>query len=369
MDMKQAIVNIGDLNYLGGVFQKAREEKQLSIVYLGGSITQGCNATSEDKRYVDISAGWWKRNFPETQVTYFNAGIGATTSQYGAARAAGHVLDKKPDLVFVEFSVNDDDTMEFMETYESLIRILLKDSGVKAVVLINNLFYDTGANAQGIHNAVGFHYKLPIVSMRDYMYPQILNGDIKLSDYTDDMLHPKDLGHKTIAELVMTLLDEELRLFDKSQGYQGKPKLPVKLTRCRYENASIYRNNDPEHIPELEGFEVDTHEGWHFCDPFQNGWIAAKAGSRFSMKVTGNIIGLQWRRSMKKPAPIAHAFIDGDETNKVILDSNFEEDWGDLCCLTILTENAGPGEHTVTVVLDQEGQDVDFMIISVITAD
>lgn len=51
-----------------------------------------------------------------------------------------HVLDKQPDLVFVEFSVNDSSSPLFMETYESLVRRLLKAESVKAVVLINNLF-------------------------------------------------------------------------------------------------------------------------------------------------------------------------------------------------------------------------------------
>ena len=52
-------------------------------------------------------------------------------------------------------------------------RRLLKAESVKAVVLINNLFYDTGTNAQGIHNAVGLHYDLPIVSVRNYIFPEI----------------------------------------------------------------------------------------------------------------------------------------------------------------------------------------------------
>ena len=77
---------------------------------------------------------------------------------------------------------------------------------------------------------------------------------------------------------------------------------------------------------------------------------------------------LQWKRTIKHPAPIAAAIIDGNE--KYVLDANFEETWGDLCALTTLTENAGAGKHTVEIVVEEEGcEDNEFMLISVITAD
>ncbi len=363
-----SIVNMGDINYLAGAFKKAEEEKKLSIVYLGGSITQGCNATTEDKRYVDLSAQWWKRTFKDAETSYFNAGIGATTSQYGAARAEEHVLSKKPDVVFVEFSVNDEGSVKFMETYESLVRRLLSDENVKAVVLINNLFYDTGVNAQGVHNAVGKHYSLPIVSVRDYVYPQITEGLIDPKEYTDDMLHPTDIGHALIAELICGLLEKEYEVYKNTESFTGKPELPPKLTRCRYEDAVILNNKNS--APKLSGFTADTHLSEYLSDPFKNGWTASKKGDSITFEVSGSIIMIQWRKTIKQPAPVAYAVIDGDEKSKVRLDANFDETWGDLCCLTTLTDKAdGSRPHTLTITIDTEGQASDFMLVSVICSD
>lgn len=367
MNNNVSIVNLGDINYMAGVFEQIERENKINIVYLGGSITQGCNADSEDLRYVNLSAQWWNEKFPDAEVSFFNAGIGATTSQFGAARAESHVLSRDPDLVFVEFSVNDSDTLQFMETYESLIRRLLKYDSVKAVVLINNLFYDTGDNAQGIHNAVGLHYKLPIVSVRDYIYPEILMGNIDLSQYTDDMLHPKNIGHKMIADLIKNLLETEYKYY-KKLGFKKKPQLPEKLTECRYENAEIYQNTNCK--PILKGFSADTHISEIFCDPFKNGWVASEEGNSITFEAVGNILMLQWKRTINQPAPVANVVIDGDEKKKIVLDANFEETWGDLCCLTTLTENAGSGKHTVTVTIEKAGKaDSEFMLISLITAD
>ena len=363
-DYNTSIVSLGDANYLSAVFDKAEKEKELSIVYLGGSITQGCHAQTEDKRYVNLSAKWWEKSFPETKLSFFNAGIGATTSQFGAARADEHVLDKKPDLVFVEFSVNDDNTQLFRETYESLIRKLLKAQSVKAVVVINNLFYEDGHNAQEIHNEIAKHYGLPIVSVRDYIYPHIASGEEKREDYTTDMLHPNDKGHAMIASLICNLLDKEL---ENRVSEPVKPTLKAPVTASRYEDAVRYQNKSLN--IKSEGFTADTHEASQWCDPFKDGWTGWKKGAKISFLVKGSIIMIQWRRTINKPAPKAYAVIDGRYNERVILDANFDEDWGDLCALTTISSNAGSGLHTLDIVIDEEGREESpFMVISVISA-
>ena len=364
-DKNVSIMNIGSMGYLPQVFKKIENEKKLNIVYLCGSITMGCNATRTELRYVDRSAKWWQTNFPDAEISYFNAGIGATTSQFGVARVQEHVLDKQPDLVFVEFSVNDSSSPLFMETYESLVRRLLKAESVKAVVLINNLFYNTGTNAQGIHNAIGLHYDLPIVSVRNYIFPEIQLGNVCLADHTADMLHPTDLGHKMIADLICNLLDTEYSYY-KKLGAEKKPSLPEPFTASRYEDAQRFQNYSCS--PVMEGFEPDTHAAEQWSDPFKGGWIAHKQGSCIKFNVSGSIIMLQYRKTINKPAPVAYAVIDGDRQNKVLLDANFDEDWGDLCCLDEIYSGA-KGEHTVEIVIDTEGKEnSDFMLISVITA-
>lgn len=368
MAANDVIVNKGDLSYLGNVFRKAEMEEKLSIVYLGGSITQGCNARTEDKRYVNQSFEWWKEKFPKAEIEMFNAGIGATTSQYGSARAEEHVLSRKPDVVFVEFSVNDEDTDFFKETYESLVRRLLSADSVKAVVIINNLFYDSGRNAQRVHNEIGLHYGLPIVSVRNYAWPRLESGEIDPKVYTDDNLHPTDIGHTMIADLIKSLLDANYEDYINGAEFGVKPALADKLTACRYEDAKIFRNTNC--TPVLDGFAVDKTTGEFFSFPFKDGWTGSRKGASITFEAEGSILILQWRRTITQPAPIAYAIIDGDETNRIKLDANFDETWGDLSCLTTLTENAEKGvKHSVKVIIDEEGSASDFMVMSLITAD
>jgi hypothetical protein len=50
---------------------------------------------------------WFRGQFPSAKVSEINAAIGGTGSDLGAFRLKHDVLDQSPDLLFVEFAVND----------------------------------------------------------------------------------------------------------------------------------------------------------------------------------------------------------------------------------------------------------------------
>lgn len=52
-----------------------------------------------------------KDTFPEDDFEFVNAGIGGTDSYLGVHRVNKGVLEYEPDLVLVEFSVNDEDSL------------------------------------------------------------------------------------------------------------------------------------------------------------------------------------------------------------------------------------------------------------------
>ena len=107
--------------------------------------------------YAYLVYEWWKKSFPNAAFSFVNGGIGGTTSHYGGARAWKDVLCYRPDIVTVDFSVNDDANEFFEETYEGTLRRLLAAPSAPAVVVLNNVFYDTGKNAQDYHNRIADH--------------------------------------------------------------------------------------------------------------------------------------------------------------------------------------------------------------------
>lgn len=102
--------------------KKAMAGEDITVGFLGGSITQGRLSSTPKTCYAYLVYQWWCNTFPQSNITYVNAGIGGTTSQFGVARADSDLLSKDIDFTVVEFSVNDDDNPHFLETYEGLIR-------------------------------------------------------------------------------------------------------------------------------------------------------------------------------------------------------------------------------------------------------
>lgn len=83
----------------------------------------------------------------------------------------------------------------------------------------------------------------------------------------------------------------------------------------------------------------------------------------------GRCIALKYRRTIRKPAPKALAFVDGDREHGVILDGNFDEDWGDCLAMQVLLEDEVPGRHRVTVRLaEAEAVETPFYLVSVLLA-
>ena len=75
--------------------KKAIQGEDITVGFLGGSITQGCNASAPETCYAYLVYQWWCEKFPKSKIAYINAGIGGTTSQFGAARAESDLLSKK----------------------------------------------------------------------------------------------------------------------------------------------------------------------------------------------------------------------------------------------------------------------------------
>ncbi|MDE5597723.1 MAG: SGNH/GDSL hydrolase family protein, partial [Lachnospiraceae bacterium] len=97
-----------DITRLQNCMKRAENGEELTIGFLGGSITQGSVATTPEKTYAYRVFTWWEKTFPNAKFNYVNGGIGGTTSHYGVSRAVTDLLMYQPDFVVMDFSVNDE---------------------------------------------------------------------------------------------------------------------------------------------------------------------------------------------------------------------------------------------------------------------
>jgi len=76
------------------------ERREVKVGYLGGSITAQPGWRVKSLAHL-------QRTYPGVKFTEINAAIGGTGSDLGVFRVQQDVLSKQPDLLFVEFAVND----------------------------------------------------------------------------------------------------------------------------------------------------------------------------------------------------------------------------------------------------------------------
>lgn len=350
------------------VMCRAIRGEELTIGFLGGSITQGSLATDEKKTYAYRVYEWWCKSFPKAVFHYVNAGIGGTTSYFGAARAEKDFLMYRPDFAVVDFSVNDEPDELFMETYEGLIRKLLKAPSHPAVIALCNAWYKDLKTAEDYHARVLSHYEIPYVSVRKRLKKMENNQNYHYSELSPDGLHPNDMGHKKLAEDLIF----ELESIKTEAEKEETPVLSERIIKPpyytdRYERTMLW--NITNINPELHGFMADYREKSGHLDFFKNGWTGKKKGDEILFQINCRSLAVQYKKNVKHPAEKAFAILDGDEKNKILLDGNFEETWGDCLFMTELIHEKSEKEHILKIVIEDEIKNAEpFYLLSVITA-
>ena len=129
---EDACMSLGDNGRLDQVLRKLSDGEQVTIAAIGGSVTEGAGASNTQDCYVSRFISGLQERYPDADIQYVNAGVGGTPSTLGVIRYERDVtqaLGCDPDLVLVEFAVNDYEEPTGGRAYESLVRnILLKDN-------------------------------------------------------------------------------------------------------------------------------------------------------------------------------------------------------------------------------------------------
>ena len=295
--VRRGLVSEGDNSRLRAVFEKARRGEHVTIAAIGGSITAGGRQTQDPaNRYIQQVAKWFEGHFPNSKISFINAGIGGTNSFYGAMRLQRDVLAKKPDLVIVEWAVNNQAGKDFAESYEGVLRQLLRAPGRIAVIELFFMHKD-GENAQMWQEIIGRHYGLPMVSFRDALWPELTSGRIQWEDLYADVVHPKDEGHLFAGKLLGKLLES---LLPRQNATHPATEIPGPLISDLYESCQFAAYED---------LKATANAGWERSAD-QKFWEGDAHGDSIEFEFTGHSLFLGYDFE-KEQAPKAVFAIDG----------------------------------------------------------
>ncbi len=192
---------------------RAEQREPLSVVFLGGSLTWGANASDPGTTsYRGLMMRYLREKYPRTPITFHDAAIGGTGSQLGLFRLERDVFLQKPDLVFLDFTVNDgsDDTdPQTLASYERIVRELLaRDCSIMPVLMLFKWHAEKpGAPLPPRHQAhlkLAAAYGLPVANILEHVRALVASG-VKPADLWtlgNDGAHPGDEGYRAFFDAV-----------------------------------------------------------------------------------------------------------------------------------------------------------------------
>jgi hypothetical protein len=200
----------GNYERIQKLIGKLRAGEEIRLAILGGSVTEGAGAGSNDKGYayqfLDALAEEYAANGKD-QILYVNAGLSGTPSVLGWMRYQQDVvtpLGGDPDLLIIEFAVNDWQEATNGRAYESMVYEALSAKEDAAVICLCSVA-KTAWNTQDSYLTIAKHYQIPLVSLKKALFTPKNETRVAATKYFMDDYHPKFYGHELMKDCLMNL--------------------------------------------------------------------------------------------------------------------------------------------------------------------
>jgi hypothetical protein len=288
---------------LPNFFAKLKQGKSVRIAYLGGSITAQAGWRPK-------TLNWFREQFPAADISEINAAIGGTGSDLGVFRLQQDVLDHKPDLLFVEFAVNDGGASphRIHQAMEGIVRQTIRADARTDICFVYTLVggwtetlrqgkFPRAASAM---EAIADYYGIPSIHMG--LKVALLEGQGKLifqaakpkteaekqalGDkilFSPDNVHPyTDTGHELYLQAVVRAMDQI-----RGVGQAGAHALKSAFTADNWEAAQM-----------LPLDRARLSRAWQKLDPAQHNLarrFRSRMPSMFSTNQPGESIRIRFR--------------------------------------------------------------------------
>ncbi|MFM7181348.1 MAG: GDSL-type esterase/lipase family protein [Verrucomicrobiales bacterium] len=224
---------------LPNFFAKLDRGGDVRIAYLGGSITK-----AEGWRVKTLAH--FKAANAKTNVIEINAAVSGTGSTYGACRLGGHVLQHKPDLVFVEFRVNGGD----LKSMEGIVRQIWTNDPTTDICFVYTISermvsaLSSGRNVAfgSIMEGVANHYGIPTIDFGLEVTRQVKDRSLVFKGkkeegkriFAEDGTHPGEIGHDIYRDVIVRSFAAM-----KKVGTAGAHRLPAPLDAGSWNKAKL----------------------------------------------------------------------------------------------------------------------------------
>lgn len=184
----------------------------LTIVAFGDSLTYGWDVPMGYLKYLNIML---KTKYPDHSFSIINSGIPGNTAAHGLDRIKKDVIDRKPDIVLIQFGINDAfmniHMTDFSQNILSIAKII-KDETKGIPVVVTSTF----TNDSLLNKEIACYYytmsecsqriNLPIAMVHEYWAKRTNKTEDVDKMLLPDGVHPTLKGHELMAEAILEVL-------------------------------------------------------------------------------------------------------------------------------------------------------------------
>lgn len=291
---------VSGIDKLANTYYKLTTEKKLNVAYFGGSVTGGTGGEG-GYCWASETTKWLKNNFPNAQINEFNNAWGGTSAFWGYFRmdedntgSKGNLVKFNPDLIFIEFSINDAyahlTQMQSSYYMEGIVKKLRAANPNIDIVIV----FVTDKGRQGTehenilgHKAVAEHYGIPTINVGDALVAEIKAKNAKWEDYVTDIVHPNNKGYEVYSKCIANYLKGALVTSPDKSGLKAHAKPTNDLCSNALQDSEI-----------IVAETVTTHSGLKAinggsvnCPNFGGKHLFGKNGNKITIEFEGRGIG------------------------------------------------------------------------------
>jgi hypothetical protein len=278
---------------------------EVRVAYFGGSITAQAGWRVK-------TLAWLRKTYPKTKIIEINAAIGGTGSSLGVFRLQQDVLDHKPDLVFVEFAVNDGGAapQAIWRAMEGIVRQIRRQDAATDICYVYTIHtagmptdYLKGLCPRSTSSMemLADHYAIPSINVGLRIVQLHEAGKLLYKPGADaatgqpqpvpagkilfarDDCHPIDAGHEVYTEVISKAIGQMAKL-----GRPGPHKMPAPFVADNWAHAKMI----PLKAGMLSGGwkKLDAKAGLarRFSGRMKELWEARQPGQRITFRFRGS---------------------------------------------------------------------------------
>lgn len=278
-------------------FRKINQRStNITIAYLGGSITAGAGASDDQKSYRGRVTSYIRSKLPDFEVKEINAGLGGTGSFLGAFRVKRDCMNAHPDLVFIEFAVNDagETEKQCVAYLEGIVRQIWTSNPECDIVLIYtatenwfNIYNKAGDLPASVkaHEKVADYYGIPSINVGIAAEMMVENKKWETKDFSLDGVHPTDAGYALYADMIVRSGETALSQWKADSPEVQRVPLPSPISMLPLEPGNL--------IPVSKAI---ADKNWNLVSKSPTGYFSSVLesdvpGAELTLNFTGSYLG------------------------------------------------------------------------------